>query len=264
MGKNLIEENLVLTGRLKNRVAIITGAANGCGRAAVELFLREGAKVVGADKDEESGRALASSLDPANFRFVTADVALRADVSRVIDVALDSFGTIDILFNQAGDIVVKPFLELSEDDYSFVMDTNVRSVLLMTQAVLPTMLMQGRGVILTTSSVSAVTATPMETIYCCSKAAAAQLTRAIAVEFRDKGIRANVISPGFVRTHHGETEIAQLRALDVAAGEEDIRLLQGRICEPEEVATVAVFLASDDASFINGAQIAVDNTFTAI
>lgn len=264
MGYVPSKRNPNLTDRLKNRIAIITGAANGCGRAAVELFLREGAKVIGADKDEASGAALASRLNTEDFRFVPADVANRSDVSRVVDLALSAFGTIDILFNQAGDIVVKPFLELSEADYSFVMDTNVRSVLLMTQAVLPTMLMQGRGVILTTSSVSAITATPMETIYCSSKAAAAQLTRAVAVEFRDKGIRANVINPGFVRTHHGETEISQLRALDVPAGEEDIRALQGRICEPEEVASVAAFLASDDASFINGAQIVVDNTFTAI
>ncbi len=250
--------------RLNGTVAIITGAARGCGRAAVELFLEQGAKVVGTDKDANSGSALANQLQTQNFRFVAADVSELEDVRRVIDETISAFKTIDVLFNQAGDIIVRPYLETTEADYEFIMRNNVRSVFLMTQAVLPTMLRHGRGSIITTSSVSASTATPMEAVYCGSKAAVAQLTRAIAVEFRDKGIRANVINPGFVRTKHGEYEIEQLRALNVAASDDDIKAMQGRMCEPEEVAKVALFLATDDASFVNGAEIAVDNTFTAI
>lgn len=91
-----------------------------------------------------------------------------------------------------------------------------------------------------------------------------QLARAIAVEYRDKGIRSNTICPSFVRTRHGEHEIAQLRAYGIFASEQDVNIMQGRICEPEEVANVALFLASEESSFINGAEIFVDNTFTAV
>ncbi len=249
---------------LENQVAIITGAANGCGRAAVKLFLEAGARVVGADLDRASGEDLARQVRDERFVFVHADVSKADDVSRIVDTARSRFHRIDILHNQAGAIVVKPLLELTETDYEFVLDNNLRSVFLMTQAVLPDMLRQGRGVFVNTSSVSGSTATPMETIYCSSKAAVTQFTRAVAVEFRDKGIRANAICPGFVRTKHGEVEMEQLRKLGINASERDIAAMQGRMCEPEEVARVALFLASEDSGFINGAEIPVDNTFTAI
>lgn len=251
-------------GKLENRVAIITGAANGCGRAAVKAFLGEGAMVVGADIDRKAGEELAAELASSRFVFVHADVSDRRQVAGVIETTLSNFGHIDILHNQAGSIIVKPLLEMTDEDYESMMVNNAKSVFLTTQAVLPIMLRRGHGVIVNTSSVSAFTATPMEVVYCSSKAAVSQFTRSVAVEFRDKGIRANVICPGFVRTQHGTFEIAQLRRLGVAASEEDIKAMQGRMCEPEEVAKVALFLASDDSSFMNGSQVIVDNTFTAI
>ncbi|RMA41461.1 SDR family oxidoreductase [Rhodophyticola porphyridii] len=250
--------------KLENLVAVITGASNGCGRAAVREFIKEGAAVVGADRDEENGQALSEELQSDRFLFVPADVSRSGHVKAVVEAAQATFGGIDILFNQAGEIQVQPLLQVTETDFDFLINNNVRSVVLMTQACLPSMLQKGRGAIITTSSVSASTATPMEAIYCTTKAAVTQFTRSVAVEFRDRGIRSNVISPGFVRTKHGEYEMEQLRQLNVPASEEDIRTLQGRMCEPEEVARVAVFLASDDASFINGADITVDNTFTVI
>lgn len=253
-----------MTGRLKGRTALITGAANGCGREAVKLFLAEGACVVGADIDAEAGRTLAEEVGTDAFLFVEADVSKIGDVRETMRQANERFGTVDILHSQAGDIIVKPLLDFSEADWEFLFDRNARSVFLTTQAVLPGMLQQGRGVIVNTASVSAFTASPMEAVYCASKAAVTQFTRAVAVEFRDSGIRANSISPGFVRTKHGEREIAQLRKLGVRASPEDIRAMQGRICEPIEVARTALFLASDESSFINGADVSVDNTFAAI
>jgi NAD(P)-dependent dehydrogenase (short-subunit alcohol dehydrogenase family) len=104
----------------------------------------------------------------------------------------------------------------------------------------------------------------METVYIASKAAMHQLARAIAVEYRDSGVRCNNICPNFIRTKHGLEEMAQLRAFGVLASEDDVNTLQGRKCEPEEVAAVALFLASDESSFVNGAEIFVDNTFTAV
>ena len=250
--------------RLAGKVALISGVSNGCGRAAARAFLAEGAIVFGVDIDAENGACLSSELPAERFAFFEADVSVASQVDALVATALDRFGKVDILFNQAGKIVVKPFLEHAESDYEFLMNNNVRSVYLMSKAILPSMLRQGSGVIMTTSSVSASTATAMESVYCCSKAAVTHLTKSIAVEFRDKGIRANVISPGFVKTDHGLFEIKRMQELNVPADEEDIRLLQGRMCEPEEVASVAVFLASNESSFINGADILVDNTFTAI
>lgn len=252
------------SGRLAGKVALISGVANGCGRAAAQAFISQGASVFGVDIDEENGRELARILPKETFQFLTADVSSTPQVDALATAALSRFGRVDILFNQAGKILVKPLLEHSEDDYDYLMNNNVRSVFLMTKAILPIMLRQGSGVIITTSSVSASTATPMESVYCSSKAAVTHFTKSVAVEFRDKGIRANVISPGFVRTNHGLFEIECMQKLNVPADEEDIRLLQGRMCEPEEVADVAVFLASGESSFVNGADILVDNTFTAI
>ena len=253
-----------MAGKLTGKTALITGAANGCGRAAAKLFIEEGARVVGADKDADAGHELARQLEGSEFLFVQADVSKREQVATLMAQATSAFGTIDILHCQAGDIIVKPLLDFSEQEWEYLFDQNVRSVFLATQAVLPGMLKKGCGAIVNTSSVSAFTATPMESVYCASKAAVNQFTRAVAVEYRDSGIRANTLCPGFVRTDHGQREINQLRKLGVPASPEDINNMQGRMCEPEEVARAALFLASDDASFINGAQITVDNTFTSI
>ena len=251
-------------GRLAGKVCLISGVSNGCGRAAAIAFVGEGASVFGVDLDDVNGRSLAALLPDDRFVFRKADVSLPAQVDDLVASALDRFGRVDVLFNQAGKILVKPLLEYSAEEYDYLMDNNVRSVYLMTKATLPSMLRQGRGVVITTSSVSSSTASPMESIYCATKAAVTQFTKSVAVEFRDKGIRANVLSPGFVRTDHGSYEIERMRELGVPADDEVVASLQGRMCEPEEVASVAVFLASDESSFVNGADVLVDNTFTAI
>jgi NAD(P)-dependent dehydrogenase (short-subunit alcohol dehydrogenase family) len=130
---------------------------------------------------------------------------------------------------------------------------------LMTKAVLPSMLRAGKGSIVNTSSISAVAGTPMEVLYCTSKGACHMFTRAIATEYRDQGIRCNAVCPGFIRTAHGLRELEHLRKYQVEVSEEDICRLQGRICEPEEVAAAALFLASPEASFVNGETMFVDN-----
>jgi len=126
------------------------------------------------------------------------------------------------------------------------------------------MIAAGGGSIVCTSSISAIAATPMEVLYCTSKGACHQFARAIAVEFRERGIRCNAVCPGFVKTPHGIREVKDLQALGVDVSEAAIATAQGRMCEPEEVARAALFLASDDASFVNGAQLMVDNGFTAV
>ena len=251
--------------RFSGMVAVITGGAGGAGRAATLRFAAEGASVGIVDIQTQAGEQLASEIEAAggHAMFVEADVSQAQSVKKAVDGILQRFAKVDILFNHAGTLIVKPFLETTEAEWDWLMAVNVKSMFLMSQAILPSMLEAGGGIIINTGSISSTTAAPMESLYCTTKGAVLQLTRAIAVEFRDQGIRCNAIAPGFIRTPHGLREMAECTALGVDFTEADMAKLQGRFCEPEEVASVAVFLASDDASFINGASITVDNTWTA-
>jgi NAD(P)-dependent dehydrogenase (short-subunit alcohol dehydrogenase family) len=247
--------------RLEGKHAVVSGGAAGAGGAASEVFAREGANVVIVDIQEEAGLALVEKICEAGGKasFVRADVSLNDEVDEAIDKANRLFDNrIDVLFNHAGTVIIKPFLETTESDWDRMMAINVKSMFLMTKAVLPSMLDQG-GAIVNTSSISAVAGTPMEVLYCTSKGACHMFTRAIATEYRDNGIRCNAVCPGFIRTAHGIRELKELREYGVEVTEEDICRLQGRICEPEEVANAALFLASSEASFVNGETMFVDN-----
>ena len=189
---------------------------------------------------------------------------MRAQVEAAVKGATKEFGTVTTLFNHAGTIVIKPFLETTFAEWQWLHAVNVHSMFLMTRAVLPGMIANGGGAIVCTSSISAVAATPMEVLYDTTKGACHMFARAIAVEFRDRNIRCNAVCPGFIRTPHGLREVADLQKLGVDVSEAAIAAQQGRIGEPEEVAQAALFLASDEASFVNGAHLFVDNGFTAI
>jgi len=247
--------------RLEGKHAVVSGGAAGAGGAASEVFAREGANVVIVDIQEEAGLNLVEKIREAGGKasFVRADVSLSDEVDEAIDEANRIFDNrIDVLFNHAGTVTIKPFLETTEHDWDRMMRINVKSMFLMTKSVLPSMLDQG-GAIVNTSSISAVAGTPMEVLYCTSKGACHMFTRAIATEYRDNGIRCNAVCPGFIRTAHGIRELKELRDYGVEVTEEDICRIQGRICEPEEVANAALFLASSEASFVNGETMFVDN-----
>ena len=247
-------------------MCFITGGANGIGKATVELFAKEGGIVYFADADLSAGEKLVSDLKKQNLRvtFLPCDVSIHLQCNEAVVTTIQAEGRIDVLFNHAGVIVAKAFLDYTLEEWEWLFDNNAKSVFMITRAVLPHMLEHGKGIIINTSSSSVKAVTSFESVYGASKGAMHQLCRAIAVEFRDAGIRCNLIVPSFVRTKHAYEELEQLRSHGVFASENDITLMQGRICEPEEVATVALFLATDDSSFINGAEIMVDNTFTAI
>ncbi|GGD21610.1 SDR family NAD(P)-dependent oxidoreductase [Aureimonas glaciei] len=255
-----------MPGRLDGRSALISGGATGCGGAAARLFAAEGARVTIVDRQEEAGAALAEAIvaEGGEASFVYADVSQRADVETAVAHAQARFGTPTLLFNHAGTIVVKPFLETTDADYDGLMDVNVRSMFLMTRAVLPGMLEAGGGRIVCTSSISAVAATPMEVLYGMTKGAVHMFARAIAVEFRDRNIRCNAVCPGFIQTAHGSREVEALSKLGVDVSDAAIAAAQGRMCRPEEVAEAALFLLSDAASFVNGTHLFVDNGFTAV
>ena len=252
--------------RLAGKVAIVSGGAGGCGAAAVRLFAAEGAAVGIIDRDTVRGRALASELQAAGHRvvFAAANVAARAEVEAAVAAVTAALGPVNVLFNHAGTIVIKPFLETEEADWDFLFEVNVKSMYLMTRAVLPGMLAAGGGAIVCTSSISAVYATPMEVLYDATKGAVHMFARAIAVEFRDRGIRCNAVCPGVIATPHGLREVKELTALGVDVSEAAIKAAQGRLGKPEDVARAALYLASDEAEFVNGAQLFVDNGFSAV
>jgi NAD(P)-dependent dehydrogenase (short-subunit alcohol dehydrogenase family) len=256
----------IMAGRLSGKVAIISGGATGMGGAASKLFAAEGAKVAIVDRNAEASAHTVSEIRDAGgeaLHFV-ADVSDEAQVETAVKSAAAAFGPATVLFNHAGTIVIKPFLETTLEEWEWLHAVNVRSMFLMTRAVLPGMIAAGGGSIVCTSSISAVAATPMEVLYDTTKGACHMFARAIAVEFRDSHIRCNAVCPGFIRTPHGLREVAELQKLGVDVSEAAIAAQQGRIGEPEEVAKAALFLASDEASFVNGAQLFVDNGFTAI
>jgi NAD(P)-dependent dehydrogenase (short-subunit alcohol dehydrogenase family) len=252
--------------RLAGKVAIVSGGATGCGAAAVRLFAAEGAAVGIIDRNVSAGTSLAIELARAGHRvmFAAADVSKKAEVDQAVATVKSQLGAVNVLFNHAGTIVIKPFLETEEEDWDFLFDVNVKSMYLMTRAVLPMMLAAGKGSIVCTSSISAVYGTPNEVLYDATKGACHMFARAIAVEFRDRGIRCNAVCPGFIETPHGQREVAELSALGVDVSEAAIKAAQGRFGQPEDIARAALYLASDDADFVNGAQLFVDNGFSAV
>ena len=248
-------------GRLEGKNAIVSGGAAGAGGAASEIFARDGANVAIVDLQEKVGTDLAKRICNNNGKafFIKCDVSIAEEVEKAVAKINKRFeNRIDVLFNHAGTVIIKPFLETTESEWDWMMSVNVKSMFLMTRAVLPSMIGKG-GNIVNTSSISAVAGTPMEVLYCTSKGACHMFTRAIATEFRDQGIRCNAVCPGFIKTAHGIRELKELRNYGVNVTEEDICRLQGRICEPEEVANAALFLASSDSSFVNGETLFVDN-----
>lgn len=252
--------------RLQGKVALVSGGATGMGGASSKLFAAEGAKVIIVDRNLDAAQATATEITKAGG---TA-IALQADVSKADEVKAavakgeEAFGPITVLFNHAGTIVIKPFLETTEEEWDWLHDVNVKSMFLMTKAVLPKMIAAGGGSIVCTSSISAVLGTPNEVLYDTTKGAVHMFARAIAVEFRDRNIRCNAVCPGFIKTPHGNKEVKELAALGVDVSDAAIAAAQGRMGQPEDVARAALYLASDDSLFVTGQQLFVDNGFSAI
>ncbi|HXJ34479.1 MAG TPA: SDR family NAD(P)-dependent oxidoreductase [Candidatus Eisenbacteria bacterium] len=246
--------------RLEGRVAIITGAAAGIGRASMERFADEGAIVVGADVDD-GGAALAGEIERTGGRavFVRTDVTRDADLEALVRTAVERFGRLDVLFNNAGVGTYVPFDRLAPADWDRTQAVNLRAVYRACQIALPH-LRSGGGVILNTASQSALEGQAMNEAYCASKAGVVALTRSLAREYGPHGVRVNCLCPGGVDTAllRGFLGVAGIDAAQVAK-----QVPLRRIARPAEIAAVAAFLASDDASYVTGVALPVDGGATA-
>jgi NAD(P)-dependent dehydrogenase (short-subunit alcohol dehydrogenase family) len=240
--------------KLANQVAIVTGASQGIGLACAQRLVREGARVMLADVREAEGQAAAAALGDA-ARFFCADVSQKADVDALVAATLAAFGQIDILVNNAGVTHAAEFLDLAEEDFDRVLRINLKSMFLCSQAAAREMVKRQRGCIINMSSVNAELTIPNQVPYVISKGGVNQLTRVVSISLAQHGIRVNAIGPGTILT-----ELAKKAVLASPEARHTIlsRTPLGRCGEPEEVAGIAAFLASDDASYITGQTLYAD------
>ena len=246
---------------IEDRAIIVTGAGRGIGRAIALGLASAGARVAIFDIQAAAGEEAAAEIKAAGGEalFLATDVTDTAAVRASLATIVRKWGCVDTLFSHAGTIIVKPLHESTDADYDRLMDINVRSAFIVCREVVSHMLENGGGSIVITSSIGGEKGFSLESLYCMTKGAVLQLARSIAIEYRDRGIRANAVCPGFVKTAHGLREIVELDGLGQNWNETDLHAVQGRLCEPEEVAAAALWLASDDASFVNGQALYVDN-----
>ena len=239
-------------GRLQDKVAIVTGAGSGIGREAAILFAQEGAKVVGVDCITEGGEETIKMIKEAGDEaiFVYADVSKTEDVKKMVKTAVDTYGRLDVLFSNAGIAPSESLKDWTEEKFERVIATNLKGVILGMKYAIPEMLKAGGGSIINTASMTADRAIPNFTSYTASKGGIVAVTRAVAVEYATQNIQVNCINPGVIAT----------KLVLEAQNPEEIKpaIPMRRLGEPKEVACVALFLASGEASFITGQTIVVD------
>ncbi|MDQ0350502.1 3-oxoacyl-[acyl-carrier protein] reductase [Alkalibacillus filiformis] len=240
--------------RLDERVAIITGGANGIGYAAANLFGEEGAKVVLADFDVETGKKKEQELQDRNLdvKFIQVNVADRVSVDHMVEQVIKEFGKIDILVNNAGITRDAMLSKMSAEDFQQVIDVNLTGVFHCTQAALPYLLDQGKGKVINTSSVSGTYGNVGQTNYAAAKAGLIGMTKTWAKELGHKQINVNAVAPGFT-----ETSMVESVPEHIIEGLKK-QVPMGRLGQPEDIAKAYLYLASDDSDYVNGQVIHVD------
>jgi NAD(P)-dependent dehydrogenase (short-subunit alcohol dehydrogenase family) len=240
--------------RVEDKVAIITGAGSGIGRACSLLMAEEGAKIIASDVVAERVEETAKLIQEKGGECiaVTGDVSNADDIDRMIRAAVETSGRLDILINNAGILLMKSLLETTEDEWDRVQTINLKSVFLFCKRAIPEMLKAGKGKIVNIASLAARLADPYQPAYAASKAGVVALTQAMAMEFAHQNIGINCICPGAIRTN-----------ISIPADQVPYKVKMegipiGHIGEPEDIAPVAVFLASEDSDYLTGEAIIVD------
>jgi len=245
-------------GQLENKIAIVTGAGGGIGGAIAVRFAREGAKIAVADIDGETAKSRAAEITRQSGQVfsIVADVTIKKSVEQMVQAALDRWGRIDILVNVAGGAQVKPVIEVSEQEWEHIINMNLKSVFLCSQAVLPTMIKQHYGKIVSISSIYGFTGNATRASYAAAKAGVAVFTKSLALEVVSHGINVNAIAPGRiltdrVRGHYTDAEWAERVA----------QIPMKRAGTPEEIASAALFLILDENRYITGQTIHVNGAW---
>jgi len=250
--------------RLTNKVAFITGAGNGIGREAAVLFAGEGARVVVADLDENAAKETVRLVEAAGGQAIAlgGDVAQEADVARMIDEGVRRFGALHVLYNNAGVLWKdrdRSVLETDERWWDRVMAVNLKAVFWVTKYGIPQLRRAGGGSVIVMGSVSALVGfTRAQDAYTAAKGGLISLTKSLAIQFARDRVRCNIIHPGIV-----DTPLQAPYLTDALRKEFETGIPLGRIATPREIANVALFLASDESSYMTGAELIVDGGFTA-
>ena len=252
-------------GRLENKVAIVTGANSGIGRATARLFAREGATVVCCDIQETLSPRIDELIkqDGGGARFLKTDASSEADWAKTVNATLEQFGDLHILYNNAGGGIRGKIHALKNEEWQFILNLNLNSIYYGSRAVLPYFLSKGRGNIVNTASTFGILASEENAAYCTTKAAVINLTRQMAIDYGQQGIRVNCICPG-------ATDTPRFRGMPARAMFESglppdqiqrlsiLNRALNRVARPEEIAYGVLFLASDEASFVTGSALVVD------
>jgi len=252
-------------GKLDNSCAIVTGGASGIGLATAQLFAEEGAAVVIVDIDADQGKQAERKINAGGGRavFVEGNVARAADCQRTVKIAVDLFGRLDIVFNNAGIVRRADVIGTTEEDWDRVMDVNVKSVFLMSKYAVPEIAKQGGGSIVNTGSGWGIKGGRNAVSYCASKGAVVNMTRAMAIDHGPQNIRVNCICPGDTDTPMLRTEARQLGQAEETFMAEAAERPLNRYAQPIEIAKSVLYLVSDAASYVTGAVLAVDGGGTA-
>ena len=247
--------------RLKDSVAIVTGSSSGLGRAIAILFAQEGAKVVvNADKNVAGGEGTVATIEEAGGEaiFVQASVASSQDCKRLVQAAVDAFGGIDILVNNAGVEIRGGVLALTEEEWDQMLDVDLKGIYLCSKEAIPHMIEAGGGSIVNVGSVLSFDVIPERAAYCAAKAGAVHLSKSIALDYAKYGIRCNLLAPGAFLTPLLEQSMIDSGDYEGTKQVLTNKSVFGRMGEPEELAQAALFLASDESSFVTGSVLNCD------
>lgn len=248
--------------RLQNKTAIVTGGANGIGKATVQKFLEHGAKVVFTDINEEAGNKTLNEMKKISEHviFIKHNVQQEENWIQVVNEAKEKFGSVDILFNNAGIYSAKPVTDYTVEEWDRLMGVNVTGVFLGLKHVVPVMRAQKGGSIINASSMAGIIGASNHTLYGASKGAVRTMTKDLAIEVAEEQIRVNSIHPGIIHTSMGE-ELAS--GYNAPINRLAATVPMKKLGTPEDIANLVVFLASDESSYITGAEIAIDGGVTA-